>query len=100
MLCANLRRICDPRRLSLGRCVFVCAVMRSGFHVDMLNGLQPLRFPVSAVIAILNSDGLGHHSGLLSANIKLLFASHKQRLAGIVPFKAPMVYTSGSGGKD
>lgn len=52
--------------------------MRSGIHVDMVNGLQLLRFSVSAVIAILKSDGLGHHSGLPSINTKLLFTSQQE----------------------
>jgi hypothetical protein len=51
--------------------------MRSGIHVEVANALQLWRCPVSAVVAILNSDRLGHHSGLLSINKKLLFTSQE-----------------------
>lgn len=51
--------------------------MRSGVHADVVNALWFLRFLISAAIAILNSDALGHHSGSLSVNTKLLFVSQQ-----------------------
>lgn len=47
------------------------------------------------MIAVLNSDGLGHHSELLS--IKVLFTGQQAEgnwNSALVPSKVPMAYTS------